>query len=87
MAVHLPWTPPAEPKFSSGRSSPLADARQLAARRFLHLNGAGFHAELEYLLGRRGRKHVHHTGDDAGPSGLVAGAEAGAVVAVEVLVE
>ena len=33
------------------------------------------------------REQVHEPGDDAGPAGLVAGAEAGAVVAVEVLVE
>ena len=36
---------------------------------------------------RRCREEVHHPRDDAGPAGLMAGAEPGAVVAVEVLVE
>src|SRR5262249_25485078 len=36
---------------------------------------------------RHGREQVHGPGDDAGPAGLVAGPEAGPVVAVEVLVE
>ena len=33
------------------------------------------------------REEMHEPGDEAGPAGLVAGAQAGAVVAVEVLVE
>ena len=44
-------------------------------------------SQFEHLLGRRRREQVHQARDDAGPSGLVAGAETGAVVAVEVLVE
>src|SRR5689334_23128117 len=32
-------------------------------------------------------EHLHHEGDDPGPTGLVAGADAGAVVAVEVFVK
>ena len=55
--------------------------------RLLHFHDPGHLAELEELLGRAGREQMHATGDDPGPSGLVARAEAGSVVAVEVLVE
>src|SRR5262245_15266977 len=55
--------------------------------RRLRLQNGGDRAEPEVLLRRAGREQVHATGDDAGPSRLVARAEPGAVVAVEVLVE
>ena len=62
--------------------------RHLATLRFNLYLGKGRHfAEFEHLLGAGGRKHMHAPGDDAGPAGLMAGAEAGAVVAVKVLVE
>ena len=44
-------------------------------------------AELADLLGGGGREQIHQPRDDAGPSGLVTRTQAGAVVAVEVLVE
>src|SRR6516162_8345143 len=44
-------------------------------------------AEFERLLRSHRREQMHDARDDAGPSGLMARAEAGAVVAVEVLVE
>ena len=47
----------------------------------------GLLAAFEHLLRRDGREEMHGPGDDPGPAGLVAGAEAGAVVAVEVFVE
>src|SRR5262245_45070485 len=56
-------------------------------RRRLRLQNGGDRAEPEVLLQRAGREQVHGTGDDAGPSRLVARTEPGAVVAVEVLVE
>src|SRR5512134_1903906 len=43
--------------------------------------------QLEHLFGRRRGKQVHAAGNDAGPPCLVAGPQAGSVVAVEVLVE
>ena len=51
------------------------------------LGDRGRLAECQHLLRRCRREQVHEPGDDAGPAGLVAGAEPGAVVAVEVLVE
>src|SRR5262245_44459731 len=48
--------------------------------------GHGF-PQFDHLLRRARRKEVHQSRDDAGPPGLMTGAEAGAVVAVEVLVE
>ena len=47
----------------------------------------GLLAACQGLLGRQGCEEVHGPGDDSGPAGLVAGAEAGPVVAVEILVE
>src|SRR6185503_3534099 len=44
-------------------------------------------ADLERARRREVREDLHEPRDDAGPSGLMAGAEAGAVVAVEVFVE
>src|SRR5215471_383145 len=44
-------------------------------------------AQIEELLGRAGGEQMHAAGDDPGPAGLMARAEAGSVVAVEVLVE
>src|SRR6266508_3105324 len=52
-----------------------------------HFRDPGARAELEELLGRAGREHVHGPGDDPGPSRLVARADTGPVVPVEVLVE
>src|SRR4029077_10050331 len=39
------------------------------------------------LLGGQGREQVHSPGDDSGPAGVVAGAQASPVVAVEILVK
>ena len=44
-------------------------------------------AAFENGFGVDGGEEVHEAGDDPGPAGLMAGAEAGAVVAVEVFVE
>src|SRR5689334_18554078 len=44
-------------------------------------------AQLEHLLSGGCGEDVHEPRDDAGPAGLVAGAQAGTVVAVEILVE
>src|SRR6267142_4640883 len=52
-----------------------------------HLRDAGRLAELEQLLRRGGGEQMHDPGDGAGPSGLMARAQAGPVVAVEVLAE
>ena len=57
------------------------------ALRRLYLHDARQRAELEELFGRDRREQVHQPGDDPGPAGLMAGAESGPVVAVEVLVE
>src|SRR5215468_3232713 len=59
---------------------------ELANRWPLHLGETGGLAELEHLLTAGGRKQMHHPSDDAGPSGLVARAQAGSVVPVKVLV-
>src|SRR6185436_3703936 len=48
---------------------------------------AGHLAEIENLPGRGRREQVHGPGDDPGPACLMARAEAGPVVAVEILVE
>src|SRR5262245_6627242 len=61
--------------------------RRPAALRRLCLHDGGRLAHLEELLGRTGGEQVHAAGDDPGPAGLMARAEPGAVVAVEVLVE
>src|SRR5262245_61574816 len=53
----------------------------------VRLTQRGLRADPEHLLRRGGREQVHGPRDDAGPPGLVARAEAGPVVAVEVLVE
>ena len=53
----------------------------------LHLRDTSQLAELQNLLRRRRGKQMQGPGDDSGPSGLVAGAEPGPVVAVEVFVE
>src|SRR5208282_5170489 len=53
----------------------------------LDLNHRSQMAKLEHLLGGCRRKQVHAARDDAGPAGLMTGAQAGAIVAVEVLVE
>src|SRR5215831_5260834 len=53
----------------------------------LYLDKARLCADFEKLLGVGGRKEMHAPGDDAGPAGLMTGAEAGTVVAVKVLVE
>src|SRR5262245_46708573 len=44
-------------------------------------------AAFEHALSGDRGEQVHRARDDPGPPGLVAGAEAGAVVAVEILVE
>src|SRR6058998_1470091 len=60
---------------------------RLATRRLLDFLEGGLVAAFEELLGRDGCKYMHGAGDDARPSRLVARAEAGPVVAVEVFVE
>src|SRR3954466_8020046 len=81
------------PRMTRGASSMVrvlsANARHIQpfapVGRYLVLEGLAPH--LEHLLrGGRG-KQVHEPRDDSGPAGLVAGAQPGAVVAVEVLVE
>ena len=79
----------------SGLTSPLRDlvGQRLQLRLFrssgrtIHLGKSTHFTEFERSLGRSGRKQMHHTGDDAGPAGLMAGAKTGSVVAVEVLIE
>src|ERR1700758_2470876 len=56
-------------------------------RSLVRFHEGGRLAEREGLLGRGRGEQMHGPGDGAGPSGLVARAEAGPVVAVEVLVE
>src|SRR6516165_11382989 len=68
------------PSASVGAPGPAALPR-------LRLHEGGRLAELQRLLGRGGCEEVHGPGNDAGPAGLMACAEAGPVVAVEVLVE
>src|SRR5437879_967716 len=75
--------PCSRPEFVTVRGS----AGLRVAPRLLHLDHRGYHAGLEDLLGRGRRKQMHHAGDNAGPASLMAGAEAGPVVAVEVFVE
>ena len=70
-------TSPLDHRDAGGRF--LRRRRRLADRRAL--------AELECLLRRCGREEVHETSDDAGPSGLMVGAEPRSGVAVEVLEE
>jgi hypothetical protein len=53
-----------------------------------HMRGCfsvGLLAAFKDLLRCDGRKDMQETGDDPCPSGLVAGAETGPIVAVEVL--
>src|SRR5262249_52543689 len=66
---------------------PMSARRARGSLRRLDLGGAGCLAEFEELLGCARREDVHDAGDAAGPPRLVAGADACAVVAVEVLVE
>jgi len=47
----------------------------------------GRFAHLEELRSRACREHMHAPRHDAGPSGLMTRAQAGAVVAVKILVE
>src|SRR6266850_4905965 len=61
--------------------------RRPAARRRIDLLDDSAPAALEKLLRRAGPEQVHQTGDDPGPAGLMARADAGSGVAVEVLVE
>src|SRR5439155_26516778 len=63
------------------------NVRQPAAPRLLLLDRHGCYAALEQLLGCPCREQLHETGNDARPASLMAGAKAGAVVAVEVFVE
>src|SRR4030095_5636877 len=53
----------------------------------LHFRNSSKLAELQNLLRRRRGKQVHAPGYDSSPSGLVARAEPGPVIAVAVLVE
>src|SRR5262245_62125362 len=65
----------------------LSGGNQLSSAGLLGFDGRHQLAALQKLLRGRGREQMQPTGNDAGPSGLMAGAQAGAVVAVEVLVE
>src|SRR5262245_49308669 len=56
-----------------------------APRRRLH--ATRHRPELDELLGRAGREEVRRESDESGPSRLMACAESGPAVAVEVLVE
>src|SRR5215467_5080445 len=56
-------------------------------RLHLYLSHSRHFAEFEHLLGVGGRKQMHAAGEDTGPAGLMASTEAGAVVAMKVLVE
>ena|SRR5215831_3922007 len=62
-------------------------ADQLAPRRFFHLHNGGLSAELKHLLGGRRCKQMHGAGNNAGPAGLMARAEAGAIITMEILVK
>src|SRR5262249_31107617 len=64
-----------------------ANALHLAALRRLHFYDGSLGAEFEDLLGRGGCEQMHGSGNDPGPARLVTGAEPGAIVAVEVLIE
>src|SRR6516165_9192678 len=55
--------------------------------RLLQFRDTGGFAEFEYLLGGGSGEHMHQASDNSSPTGLMAGAEAGAIVAVEVVVE
>ena len=54
---------------------------------FFHLVSGRPLTELEHLLGIRCSKQVQAAGDQAGPARLVAGAQPGAIVAVEVFMK
>src|SRR5215831_15309997 len=58
-----------------------------ALRLHLYLSHSRHFAEFEHLLGVGGRKQMHAAGEDTGPAGLMASTEAGAIVAMKVLVE
>src|SRR5262245_29233767 len=71
----------------SAFSASARGADRLVALRRLGLKNGRHLAQFEELLGRAGGEHMHAPGDGPRPAGLMARAEAGAVVAVEVLVE
>src|SRR5262249_54753913 len=56
-------------------------------RLYLYLGHSRHFAEFEHLLGAGGCKQMHAASDDTGPASLMAGTEAGTIVAVKVLVE
>src|SRR5262249_53868848 len=60
---------------------------QLPGPRFLYFHDGSHLAELQHLFGRGRGEQVHRSSNDTGPTGLMAGAQAGAVVAMEVLVK
>src|SRR6516162_3430855 len=66
--------------------STLSTGRRSRAPRSCLLLEVGL-SDRAALAGPQGGEQVHDPGDDPRPAGLVAGAEAGPVVAVEVLVE
>src|SRR5438046_6366097 len=68
-------------------SGPPAARRGGGRRRLVRRLADKALAALQHLLGRPGREQVHGERDDTGPAGLMARAETGAVVAVEVFVE
>src|SRR5215472_14887823 len=55
--------------------------------RLQHAGNCGDLAKLKSLFGRGRRKQMHRAGDQTTPPGLMARSQAGAVVAVEVLIE
>src|SRR5688572_17141374 len=75
---------------AAGPRPTVARLRRAGDARVLHTgrrHGAGPLAELEHVVERQHAAHLDQAGDEAGPPGLMAGADAGAVVAVEVFVE
>src|SRR5262249_24463425 len=75
---------------TSGLSAPrsaLATRKLATHLRFGERFGIGLFAPRESAFRRDAREEVQGTGDDSGPAGLVAGAQASSVVAVEILVE
>src|SRR5262245_18700593 len=74
------------PQFFRLLEGGLARSRALTSLRRLR-RGSNPLAEFEHPLGRSASKHLHEAGDYSGPPGLMAGAEPGPIVAMEVLVE
>src|SRR5215471_7258917 len=70
-------------------STPAPTRRAIAHSllRPLQFRDTGGFAQFEHLFGGGGGEQMHYTSNNSGPSGLMVGAEASSVVALEVLVE